>query len=141
MSPPPRSSRRRWQWRSMFRMPWKRLSTLTCASSRTSSSTTKYCPERRNQQVTQEVTQGVPQEVPPAPWRRGGGGTFGRFGLLLLEACVQLAGVIVETFERLMEDPVLGLHGRVHVLHGGVELVIRDASSHVPASHKHGVNP
>lgn len=31
-----------------------------------------------------------------------------------------------------MEDPVLGLHSRVDILHGGVKLLIRDASFHVP---------
>lgn len=60
------------------------------------------------------------------------GRTFGVFGLLLLEAHLQLSRVVVETFEGLMEDPVLGLHGRVDAQHGSVQLVIRDASFHVP---------
>lgn len=60
------------------------------------------------------------------------GRTFGVFGVLLLEARPQLSRVIVETFERLMEDPVLGLYGRVDIPHGGIKLVIRDASFHVP---------
>lgn len=82
----------------------------------------------------------VRQGVPPAPRPRGTG-TFGGFGLLLLEPGLQLAGVIVEAFERLIQDPVLGLQGRVHVAHGAVELLVRDASLHVPASHKRTVKP
>lgn len=58
--------------------------------------------------------------------------TFGVFSLLLLEARLQLPRVIVEAFERLTEDPILGLYSRVDILHGGIELVIRDASFHVP---------
>lgn len=63
---------------------------------------------------------------------REAGRTFGVFGLLLLEARLQLSRVVVETFEGLMEDPVLGLHSRVDAQHGSVQLVIRDASFHVP---------
>lgn len=58
--------------------------------------------------------------------------TFGVFGLLLLEARQQLSRGIVETFERLMEDPVLGLYSCVDILHGCIKLVICDASFHVP---------
>lgn len=66
--------------------------------------------------------------------------TFGVFGLLLFEARVQLARVIVETSERPMEDPVLGLGSRVDAVHGSIDLVVCDASSHVPevsGGHEH----
>lgn len=90
-----------------------------------SSSTTKHCPER-------DASASPRKPLPPPSLGQEVRRTFGVFGLLLFEARVQLARVIVETSERLMEDPVLGLGGRVDAAHGGVDLVVRDASPHVP---------
>ncbi len=58
--------------------------------------------------------------------------TFCIFGLLVLEALVQLPCMTVGLFYRLMEDAVLSCYSCVDTLHSGIKLVICHLSFHVP---------